>query len=135
MLIGVPKEIKIEEYRVGLLPVNVQALVATRPQFAVSDVEQAVGQALRRFLHPLTGGPDKTGWPFGRTVYRSEIIQAIETVPGVDCVQSVALTPVGPGGVRDANGNIGIPPQYLVCPGAFAIEFAPPATECRGARK
>ncbi len=40
--------------------------------------------ALRRFLDPLTGGDDGTGWEFGRSVFRSELYQVIESLDGVD---------------------------------------------------
>jgi hypothetical protein len=40
--------------------------------------------ALRRFLSPLTGGDDGTGWEFGRSVFRSELYQVIESLCGVD---------------------------------------------------
>ena len=40
--------------------------------------------ALRRFLSPLTGGDTGTGWEFGRSVFRSELHQVIESLEGVD---------------------------------------------------
>jgi hypothetical protein len=46
---------------------------------------------LNAFLDPLTGGPDGLGWPFGRDVYRSEILQVIGAVPGVDHVIRLTL--------------------------------------------
>jgi hypothetical protein len=48
---------------------------------------------LAAFLHPLTGGPDGTGWEFGRDVYASEVCQFLERVPGVDYVKSLRLIP------------------------------------------
>ena len=35
-------------------------------------------KALKNFLHPLTGGADHSGWPFGRSVYVSEIYQLLD---------------------------------------------------------
>lgn len=43
--------------------------------------------ALRTFLHPLTGGSDGQGWPFGRSVFVSEIYSLLDAVPGVDHVE------------------------------------------------
>lgn len=46
-------------------------------------------QALRRielFFDPLGGGFDGKGWPFGRSVYVSELYQLLDLMPGVDYV-------------------------------------------------
>lgn len=62
--------------------------------------EDAVGDEVRNqardmaqsFFHPLAGGSDGKGWPFGRDVYVSEVYQLLERVPGVDYVEDVRLT-------------------------------------------
>jgi hypothetical protein len=42
---------------------------------------------LQQFFHPLQGGPEGKGWPFGRNVYVSEIYELLDTQPGVDYVK------------------------------------------------
>lgn len=42
--------------------------------------------ALKTFLHPLSGGQDGTGWPFGRNVNVSEIYEILDNQAGVDYV-------------------------------------------------
>jgi hypothetical protein len=54
---------------------------------AVQDIEQAI----RCFLNPLTGGVGSRGWEFGRPVFRSELFQVVEGVPGVDHVRRLGL--------------------------------------------
>jgi hypothetical protein len=61
------------------------------PGASKTQAQQAVIDALNAFLDPLTGGPDGTGWPFGRDVYRSEVMRAIARTPDVDRVESMAL--------------------------------------------
>ena len=51
---------------------------------------QSVTQ-LRRFFHPLSGGDQGQGWPFGRSVYLSEIYEQLDRVPGVDYVETVQV--------------------------------------------
>jgi Baseplate J-like protein len=51
----------------------------------------AVRVALEAFFHPVTGGPDGTGWPFGRAVHLSDVAAIVESVPGVDFVQELEL--------------------------------------------
>jgi len=60
----------------------------TDPTRAVVAVERAV----RSFLHPLRGGPEGRGWPFGRDVYRTEILALATESPGVELAISVRLS-------------------------------------------
>jgi len=45
------------------------------------------------FLHPLSGGRFGSGWEFGRDVYASEVSELIESIAGVDHVESLRLVP------------------------------------------
>jgi hypothetical protein len=40
-------------------------------------------------LHPLTGGADGAGWPFGRAVHASELYALLDRQPGVDYVDGL----------------------------------------------
>ena len=55
------------------------------------NVQQKVSQTIQDFLSPFKGGVDGSGWEFGRSVFRSELYQAIESIPGVDRVQRLLL--------------------------------------------
>lgn len=72
--------------------VTVKAAVRIDPRSGAETVRAGVADALRQFLHPLTGGHDGAGWPFGRPVYKTEIYQLIEGVSGVACVERVSLS-------------------------------------------
>jgi len=85
-------------------------------------VQGDVAGALDAFLDPLQGGPAGLGWPFGRDVYRSEILQVIGRVDGVDHVSSLELVP----GTGEAEcGNLCVGPTSLVRPGSHAIQTQP----------
>ena len=56
------------------------------------DARRQMRDALTAFFHPLTGGPDGTGWPFGRDVYASEIYAVLEKVSAVNYVEDVQLS-------------------------------------------
>lgn len=58
-------------------------------------VELAV-EALRNFFDPYTGGPEGRGWPFGRSVYVSEIYALLDRLPGVDYVSQLVPTVTAP---------------------------------------
>ena len=49
-------------------------------------------EALRDYFDPLTGGSERGGWPFGRSIYVSEIYALLDNLPGVDYVSRLAPT-------------------------------------------
>lgn len=66
--------------------VRVRAKVRSRSGVNKPDLASHLSARVDAFFHPLTGGPDKTGWPFGRDVYRSEVLQLLDETPGADHV-------------------------------------------------
>jgi predicted phage baseplate assembly protein len=56
-----------------------------------SIVEGRIRDELERFIHPLTGGSDGSGWPFGRSLCRSEIFSRLESIDGVEIIKSIRL--------------------------------------------
>ncbi len=50
-----------------------------------------IEERLRRFLHPIKGGRDGKGWPFGRPVLKSDLVHLVEEVPGVDAVDALQI--------------------------------------------
>lgn len=113
--------------------VGVRATVKLFAEFGQTETLARVQKSLDDFLRPLPAddNPVGEGWPFGRTVFRSEIYQLIENVEGVDCVEKVTLVASGVGVARSAEGNILIPPQSLVYPSGHSIEIVTPQSECR----
>lgn len=71
--------------------VAVQAEVQACAGVDRAALQSQIIAALAQFFHPLQGGPDGGGWPFGRDVYRTEVLQVIDEIPGVDYVRSLAL--------------------------------------------
>ena len=68
-------------------------------------------QKLDAFFNPLTGGPDGTGWPIGRSVYRVEVMTILASLSGVLAVSDLTLT--GSDGVPDCD-NLALCPDSLV---------------------
>jgi hypothetical protein len=99
--------------------IAVRASVQACPGTNTADLQQRIGAALDRFFHPLKGGPDNDGWPLGRDVYRSEVLQVIDETPGVDYVLSLELIAEGS---EPQCGNICLGPIGLVAAGQHEIE-------------
>ena len=113
----------------GYVQVSVDAEVRIKPQYKPAAMQENIGTALTNFLNPLSGGPDGSGWPFGRTVYQSEIYAVIEAVDGVDCVTRLALRAAG--SYQYKNGNIDILPLSLVYSGTHNITIRDSETVCK----
>ncbi len=60
-----------------------------------ADLEKTltIAQAtLTRFFDPHAGGIDATGWPFGRSIYVSEIYALLSKIPMVDYIDEVTVS-------------------------------------------
>jgi predicted phage baseplate assembly protein len=86
--------------------VTVVARLVARTRLRTDEVRQRALAALYAFINPLTGGPDGTGWPFGRPVVRGEIFGLLQAVQGVDVVEDVRVYGANPvTGDRGAESN------------------------------
>jgi hypothetical protein len=69
-----------------IAPVGVRIMLVAGKGIVPASVQPAAIAALEKFLDPLEGGPDGSGWPFGRAVYVSEVYQVLTRIPGVQSV-------------------------------------------------
>jgi hypothetical protein len=103
--------------------VTVEAVVRCRRGADARRVRQDVVASLMRFLDPLVGGPAGRGWPFGRDVYRTEVLHVVDDVAGVDHVVSCVLSTDA--GIVDC-GNICLGPTELAASGQHEIRVVQP---------
>lgn len=93
-----------------------------------SVMERCVA-ALNHFLSPIHRGEGESAWPFGRTVYRSEVYEVLEDVEGVDGVVKLTLSASG-GSFTTVKGDIDIEDHGLVYSGAHTIDVIMPYGAC-----
>ncbi|HVY93282.1 MAG TPA: putative baseplate assembly protein [Bryobacteraceae bacterium] len=110
---------RIEVIGPDYLEVSVTATLKAVTGQNKTAVHDAAIAALKQFLDPLAGGPDGTGWPLGRAVYVSEILETLDTVPGVDYVASLELTAADCG---PQCGDICLDPIALAVSGSHTIQ-------------
>jgi hypothetical protein len=105
------------------VPVSVRADL--RPAIAeeAGNVETRVRSALMRFLHPVDGGLDAGGWPFGRGIYLSDVAALVCAIDGVAAVESLRLL-VGQVVYGDA---VAIEAHQLVCAGEMQLKLIVPS--------
>jgi uncharacterized phage protein gp47/JayE len=72
--------------------VSVSIDVVMKPLGPKGDsLKREMENAIRKYVNPLTGGADGKGWPFGRTLHKSDLIKVVESVQGVDFVETCQL--------------------------------------------
>ncbi|GAB2618789.1 putative baseplate assembly protein [Pseudactinotalea suaedae] len=85
--VGVAVEIGTPYYQ----GVSVATLIRVLPGRPAAAVRQRVSEALTRFVHPLVGGSDGTGWPFGQALTMAAATRVVESVEGVLAVDELQL--------------------------------------------
>jgi predicted phage baseplate assembly protein len=58
----------------------------------LTEVVEHVTTTLLMYFHPLKGGEDGSGWPFGGTIYYSKIYQRVSNQPGVSSIATLRIT-------------------------------------------
>ncbi|MGW2305710.1 putative baseplate assembly protein [Streptomyces sp. NPDC001809] len=103
-------------------PVYQGVTVVARLSAAPGDtdaVRTAALDALFRHFNPLTGGPDGTGWPFGRPVQYGEVFGVLQRATGDALVEEIRLFPADP-----VSGRRGAPADCIdVGPGALVFSY------------
>lgn len=99
--------------------IDVRATLSPKIVSEAGIVEKRARQALEDFLHPLRGGPDRTGWLPGRNVYLSDVSAVLERVDGIDYVKDLALLVNG----ALHNDQVTIPDDRVVVAGKIRLKI------------
>jgi predicted phage baseplate assembly protein len=86
-VIGTRISVEPPGYRGVTVEATVRPTAGANPNRLKADAERA----LYEYFHPITGGPDGAGWPFGRPVTIGEIYSVLQRVPGAEVVDTVNL--------------------------------------------
>jgi predicted phage baseplate assembly protein len=99
--------------------VSVQATLHLACGGDARKVEQAARARIDSYFDALTGGPDGSGWPFGRAVYRTEVMALLVAIDGVERVTAFGfVTGASP---RPLCDNVVLCPTELVRPGRHRL--------------
>ncbi len=94
---------RLEVVGPGYVEILLDVAVGVAPGHDAEDVVAAVRTRLRRFFDPLEGGEGGTGWPLGRSLYRSEVVATVRDTPGVRRVVRCAFRQKGTDPVTQKN--------------------------------
>ena len=81
----------LEVVKPTYVEVSIKVTLVRRTIGQSDRVRREIEERLRRYLHPLCGGKDEKGWPFGRAVYKSDIARVVEDIPGVEMIDAVTI--------------------------------------------
>jgi len=71
--------------------VSVTAEVVAENTADLAQVKEGVEQALLDYFHPLKGGEEGHGWPFGGDIFFSRVYQRVFSVAGVERIARIAV--------------------------------------------
>ncbi len=71
--------------------VKIDVDVVVKSGSDLAATHDGIVDALTTWLHPLEGGAEGTGWPFGGTIYASDLLRIVFTAPGVERIRDNQL--------------------------------------------
>ncbi len=97
--------------------VSVDARVKVRRGANAEQIGRAIEDRLHLFFHPLFGGADGDGWPFGRSLFVPELYSQIQGVAGVDYTENleVFMVDLATGERREVTQFFAPPSDGLLC--------------------
>jgi predicted phage baseplate assembly protein len=75
----------------GYQEIAVRGEVVAADDADLAEVADAIDAALTTYFHPLRGGEDGQGWPFGGRIYYSRVYQRVFGVPGVASIARLVI--------------------------------------------
>ena len=71
--------------------VRIEADIVVAATADLSEVKRAIEQSLTRYFHPLDGGDEGLGWPFGGEIFYSSVYRVLLQVDGVSRIRENQL--------------------------------------------
>lgn len=99
--------------------VSVTAEIGTADGADPGAVQDACLATVDSFFHALTGGRDGTGWPWGGTIYFSDVMARLMELDGVRRVYGLTIRVDGQ--EQDQCADVELQDQELTCPGEHTI--------------
>jgi predicted phage baseplate assembly protein len=115
--IGISLEVRSVHYVWVSITARLRVQEGSDPELA-AEVKARAEQALYRYLNPYVGGPQEQGWPFGRDLHVSEILNLLQRVKGAEFVDEIQISVIEPGSDAKAqriDRRLPLPPHGLIC--------------------
>ncbi len=103
--------------------------------FDEKGVKEQIVKRLDRFLHPLYGGKENSGWIDTKTLYISQLYLELSSIDQIASIDRMMVTVRYPDGkiVRKKEGKIEVPGGVIFSSGRHSVSLSVPAVgECGG---
>jgi predicted phage baseplate assembly protein len=112
-LLAMRVEIAAPDYQ----QVAVEAHVRVKPGYDKEKIAAGIRRRLYRFINPVCGGAKGQGWPFGRSLFASDIYSLVHGAPDVEYIEDVKLFTVDweTGQQQPISGKLPVPVNSLIC--------------------
>jgi predicted phage baseplate assembly protein len=96
--------------------ITVVTRLKARSRTSPRRLQEAALAGLYRYFHPIKGGPEGQGWPFGRPIQAGEVYSVLQRLKGVEIVEDARLFSADPitGERGKAMPRIELEPHALV---------------------
>jgi len=124
--LDVARLITQEVYVLGpsYLDVDLRVTAGGEPVDA-AEARASIDRRIRTYLHPLWGGDDGRGWPFGGPLRPSALIRRLQEAVGGDLrIESVEIRVGDPARAFESCEDVAIQPHALVKPRVVEVRFA-----------
>ncbi len=101
-------------------PVEVRGEVVANSDADLGEVREALRQDLLDYFHPLKGGDDGLGWPFGGDIFFSKVYQRVFGVPGIERIKRLVF--IVDGEEKEAFKDVQVPAGVLLCSTEHHVE-------------
>ena len=71
--------------------VEIHAEVIINGNADLAEAKEGIEQTLLEYFHPLKGGDDGQGWPFGGSIFFSRVNHRVFTVTGVQSIKRLVI--------------------------------------------
>lgn len=118
-LLTVRLDVREPEYSWVAVEVSAVASADADPERVRADVERQ----LYRFFNPIVGGQSGDGWHFGRDVYPSDAYGCLQSIRGIEFIESLRLYHVLPSGSRtEVTSRLEVPIHGLVASAEHQVD-------------
>ena len=76
--------------------ITIVARVRARPRFTSDELRVDCLTALYNYFHPVVGGSDGDGWPFGRAIHVGDVYAVLQRLAGVAVIDDARLFAADP---------------------------------------
>jgi len=96
--------------------ITIVARLRARARANPTRLQAEALEALYRYFHPIIGGPEGNGWPFGRPIQVGEVYSVLQGLRGTEIVEDVRLFGADPisGQRGQATQRLDLEPHALV---------------------